>query len=171
MENEQMENENTFSQVTLEKLFNEVLEVFKKANSLILLYQDKLKSVFEREQDVAQKENNLKEQISNFSQREQAVAQVENVLALKKQSEAALQDVNDKRAALDVDRKTFEQYKAGESSRLNELRLTTQKESDNVIEARKQIDNEVSKRVNEALSKIGIKISEDNIDRKETAII
>ncbi len=93
--------------------------------------------------------------MEEISARENAVSKIEDVVALKASADKGLADLQDQRNALKADRDAFESYKLGETSRLNELRIEAQKETDNVMQARKQIDDEVQKRVAEALKNLG----------------
>lgn len=158
MENEiEIENEQTFPVITLSKIVGQVSDALHRSNDLIISYQDKLKLVKDREIAVIDRENILAKQINDFSIRESEVSKVENVVSLKSEADKLIIEGKNIKSANDNDRKSFESYKSGETSRLNELRLTVQRESDNVLEARKQIDEEVSKRVSEVLVKMGIK--------------
>ena len=100
----------------------------------------------------------LKQKTDDFATRESQIIPIENLHEFKKEAQEIMQKATEDKNQLVADRKAFEDYKISETGRINEMRTMASKESDNVIEARKQIDAEVTKRVTEALKNLGIKV-------------
>ena len=153
-----MEEEQVLEPITLKKITDQLTDAVHKSHAVVGSYQEKLKALEARESAVIEREGLLKTQTDEFSMREQEVKKVEDVVALKKQADALLSEGQDIRNQNKLDKEAFENFRRGENSRLVELRITIQKEADNNIEYRKKMDDEVSKRVKEALKNMGIKV-------------
>ena len=94
----------------------------------------------------------LKTKTVDIAQREAVIAPIENFNALKKQNEEKAAGLQDGLSDLDAKKKAFESYKASEMKRIENLRLLASKENDNVVQAYKNLEAEVDKRVKDFIA-------------------
>lgn len=95
----------------------------------------------------------LKTKNDEFSQREAAITPIENFNKVKKDNDAKSVELQTGLSDLDAKKKAFESYKASEMERIENLRLLASKENDNVVQAYKNLEAEVDKRVKEFVAK------------------
>jgi transcriptional/translational regulatory protein YebC/TACO1 len=95
----------------------------------------------------------LKTKNAEFSQREAAITPIENFNKVKKDNDAKSVELQTGLSDLDAKKKAFESYKASEMERIENLRLLASKENDNVVQAYKNLEAEVDKRVKEFVAK------------------
>ena len=95
----------------------------------------------------------LKEKQKSLADREQNIVPIENLHAFKAEAQGIMDTAISTRNELINEKKAFDDYKLGETNRLNELRITTQRDSDNLEAKRKYIDSEVNRQVNEFITK------------------
>jgi hypothetical protein len=101
--------------------------------------------------------DDLKIKNAEFSKREANLVPIENLHTFKQDAQDKLDRANALMTKLLEERKLFDALKNGESQRLQELRITTQRECDNLQRQRSDIPNEVARRVKEVLSGMNIK--------------
>lgn len=95
----------------------------------------------------------LKTKNEEFSQREAAITPIENFNKVKKDNDAKSVELQTGLAELSDKKKSFESYKASEIERINNLRILAEKKNDNVVQAYKNLEAEVDKRVKEFVAK------------------
>jgi len=95
----------------------------------------------------------LKTKNEEFSQREAAITPIENFNKVKKDNDAKSVELQTGLSELSEKKKAFESYKASEMERIENLRLLASKENDNVVQAYKNLEAEVDKRVKEFVAK------------------
>ena len=95
----------------------------------------------------------LKIKNDEFSQREAAITPIENFNKVKASNDAKAAELKSESDSLSDKKKAFESYKSSEIERINNLRLLAEKENDNVVQAYKNLEAEVDKRVKEFVSK------------------
>jgi len=99
----------------------------------------------------------LKTKNDEFSQREAAITPIENFNKAKKDNDAKAVELQTGLSELSDKKKAFESYKASELERINNLRIFAEKENDNVVQAYKNLEAEVDKKVKEFIDKHLIK--------------
>jgi hypothetical protein len=95
----------------------------------------------------------LKIKNDEFSQREAAITPIENFNKVKAANDAKAADLQTGLSELSEKKKAFESYKSSEMERIENLRLLASKENDNVVQAYKNLEAEIDKRVKEFVSK------------------
>ena len=103
----------------------------------------------ERSKDLDNRENLLVE-------REKAVASIEDLVSFKKDAKELMDNALISLGDIKEQTKAFEAYKQLETSKLNNLRDITNREVNSLQSFKKSIDDEVNKRVQEFLKKIGV---------------
>lgn len=162
-DNETQVTEVPVEKASLKNIMTQVSELVIKANSLIEEYSAKIKSLLERENAVSEAEKFHAIRDTDFSKREESVKHVEDVLALKKSVDKSIGEHNESASLLKKERSDFENYKTGEHSRLNELRLSTQKESNNLDAQRKNIKDAIDKGISDFVEKF-LKDKKEKVD-------
>lgn len=141
----------------MEQIILDLNEVLIKARKYLSELESKLISVNADHVRLVSERKDLDDKFSNFREREARVLKIENVVQLKADADALMQQASARvQAAQDAEdhlRKTSNE----EMSKLNELRQSVGKESSNLELRKKELDNEVSARVKECLSNMGIK--------------
>ena len=120
-----------------------LIESLKKQKNDMGLAQVHLDKAFEE----------LKTKNDEFAQREAAITPIENFNKVKKDNDAKSVELQTGLSDLDAKKKAFESYKASEMERIENLRLLASKENDNVVQAYKNLEAEVDKRVKEFVAK------------------
>jgi hypothetical protein len=95
----------------------------------------------------------LKTKTVDIAQREAVIAPIENFNKVKKDNDAKSVELQTGLSDLDAKKKAFESYRQIETDKLNNLRITVEKENNNVNQAHKNIEAEIDRRVKEFISK------------------
>lgn len=143
---------------TMNSLITGLHKLYEEAHSLITQYQKKLSDLTVKAAKVHGREAYLAMAEKSVALREDACQKVENVQALHQTVKDLHDSANLRLNAAAEAEKSLRQTTDLEHSKLTEERLVTQKEA-NLLEARrKNIDDEVKKRVQTILSSMGLKL-------------
>lgn len=162
MEENQEQIEASVAPATLTSLIQSLHKAVEEANSVIARYAQKLKDHSQKESVLHEKYVALETKSNSVMDREAECQKVENAVNLHEEATALMNEASlrlDK--ALEAE-KHLRDTMALEIPKLNELRLQQQKEANNILAQRKDIDNEVNRRLNKILS-------DNKIVRQETS--
>jgi len=144
----------------MDAILVELSQVLDHGRILIKDLQNKQKTINDQSAILSEGLAELKSKQANFSKREAAIVPIENINKVKADAHALMESVQAEKAQLEADKKAFDNYKHTETNKLNDLRLAVNKESSLLEAQKKYIDDEVNKRVKQALADMGIKIKE-----------
>ena len=89
----------------------------------------------------------------NIEQREAVLIPIENIHAAKKNNDNKAVELQQGVDDLEIAKKSFESHVRLETEKLNNLRVTVEKENNNVNQAHKNIEAEIDRRVKDFISK------------------
>jgi len=95
----------------------------------------------------------LKTKTADIAQRESAIEPIENIQLALKDIDKKKANIQDGLAKLSEAQKSFESYKTIETEKLNNLRISVEKENNNVVQGYKNLEAEVDKRVKDFVNK------------------
>jgi len=95
----------------------------------------------------------LKTKTADIAQRESAIEPIENIQLALKDIDNKNSNIRDGLAKLSEAQKSFESYKTIETEKLNNLRISVEKENNNVVQGYKNLEAEVDKRVKDFVNK------------------
>lgn len=149
-------NESVPEHNTIINLVNGLHRLMDDARSIVLKYQQKSSLLDQREKNVSAKEVAVAGLSSKLMEREDACKKVENVVKLHADATSLSNSAQSRLNAATEAEQRLRQVMEEENSKIREARLQMQKESTALEAQRKRIDDEVSKRVQEILGKMGI---------------
>lgn len=141
---------------TLSSLINDLHKTLDDARSVIVQYQQKSNSIDVREKNVLEREVKVDSRLKDVSAREYACKKIEDVQGLATRAQTLMDSANLRlNAAVEAESK-LKAVTEEQAGILRESRLQTQKEA-NLLEVQKRnLDEEVSRRIKKILSDLGI---------------
>lgn len=143
------------SQASISSLIIQLHQVMDDARNLVSQNRQYLEQIKEREQVVSEKEQSVSSREKGIIGREEACQKIENVISMQKNAKDLLDSANLRiNQAAEAERK-LNQSVQEQTEKISQDRLLAQKEANNVIQQRRDIDKEVTKRVNDCLKNLG----------------
>ena len=119
--------------------------------------RERLADVLVRENRVILREKKVAEDEATMGDREAAVSKIESVVALKKEAEELMAKAQALMESATGAQKELDKNTKISTDTINDLRSIARKEQDNVDKRRRELDDEVSKRVEQCLINMGIR--------------
>lgn len=139
----------------------DVLDNLKKAHeglgALEAQARDRVNLAIAREYNADKREKACDERELSLAERESAVVKIENVVELKRQSDESMNTAQSLMDKLTEDKKQFESDSKIQMDKIRDERQLSRKEQENVDNQKKDMDKEITKRVEQCLLNMGIK--------------
>lgn len=149
--------EEVVSSARLSSLVIDLHKVLEEARNVISRYQQKSNSIDEREKKVLARELSITAIEKDLITREDACQKVEDVVSMQKNAQALLDSANLRINAAVEAEKLLSQHTSEQGQIIANDRILAKTEANNVLKQRQDIENEVSRRVDDFLTKNGFK--------------
>lgn len=150
-------SEEIASTATLRSLINDLHITLDEARNVIVKYQQRSIGLDERESNVLNREVSVDSRSKDLKAREAACEKVENIQSTAITAQKLMDQANLRSNEATEAERRLKTSTEEQASLMREERLQTQKEANALETQRKQLDEEVSKRVAKVLLDMGIK--------------